>query len=248
LHGYLRSTICTSCSTEYPRDNFQDELARLNPSWATFLGEAIASGALNTEDPDERRARGIKVNPDGDVDVPGVSYTTFRYPACPGCLTRPPSLPDSVEAVVEVDHEGAWSPKSNAGILKPAVVMFGESIPARVKQASEEAIDGAGRLLVLATSLATYSAWRLAKRALDRGMPIAVVNLGGVRGEDALFSHLDPNQPGSRGVRAEISTDSLLPALVKELSRPAPQETRKVLSNIATPQSGGASLFKDMLS
>jgi len=80
LHGYLRSTVCTSCHDEFPRDSFQDELARLNPIWAAFLQDAIASGALDTEDPEVKRARGIRMNPDGDVDVPDAPYTTFRYP------------------------------------------------------------------------------------------------------------------------------------------------------------------------
>ncbi|KAK5664347.1 hypothetical protein OQA88_570 [Cercophora sp. LCS_1] len=245
LHGYLRSTVCTSCLEEYPRNSFQDELARLNPVWAALLSEAIASGALETEDPIEKRKRGIRMNPDGDVDVPNAPYTTFRYPACPKCLVDPPLVGDGVRGVVEVDDDGAWTSESNAGILKPAVVMFGESISNRVKQAAEDAIDGAGRLLVLATSLATYSAWRLAKRARDRGMPIGIVNMGGVRGEDIFFSHLDPHQLGNQGVRVELPTEQLLPALVEELSRSA-QGTR--LPHADMPLQGGSGVFKDMLS
>jgi len=237
LHGYLRSTVCTSCWHEFPRDVFQDELARLNPIWATFLSETVASGVLDTEDPNERRARGIRMNPDGDVDVPNAPYTTFRYPACPKCLVSPPS-----EAVVAVDSDGAWNPTSNAGVLKPAVVMFGESINASVKNAAEEAIDRAGKLLVLATSLATYSAWRLAKRAMDRGMPLAIVNLGGVRGEDVFFAQLDPQQPGNQRVRIDMSTESLLPALVQELRRSGLKENDSGTTTMPS-QSGNAGVF-----
>ncbi|KAK0709026.1 SIR2 family histone deacetylase-like protein [Lasiosphaeria miniovina] len=254
LHGYLRSTICTSCWNEFPREAFQDQLAKLNPLWAAFLLEAMASGALDTEDPAEKRARGIRMNPDGDVEVPEAPYTTFRYPACPTCLTSPPPLADGTKVVVEVDRDGAWSPASNAGILKPAVVMFGESISHRVKHEAEEAIDGAGRLLVLATSLATYSAWRLAKRAKDRGMPIAIVNMGGVRGEDAFFAGLDPQQLGGQGLRVEMSTESLLPALAAELRRCGFRGTSSPLPTGANAgvaqlnQSDSAAPFKDMLS
>lgn len=219
LHGYLRATVCTSCRGEFPRDLFQEELARLNPLWAVFLSEAMGSGALAMEDPREKKERGVKMNPDGDVDVPGAPYSTFRYPSCPRCKEDPPVVEGGGRAVVEVDDDGAWRPTSTAGVLKPAVVMFGESISPQVKQAAEEAVDGAGRLLVLATSLATYSAWRLAKRATDRGMPIAIVNMGGVRGEEAFFASLDPLQTGSQGVRVEESTERLLPTLVEELRR-----------------------------
>ncbi|TEA12238.1 NAD-dependent protein deacylase SIR4 [Colletotrichum sidae] len=247
LHGYLRSTVCVTCRNEYPRDAFQDELARLNPAWAAFLVEALASGALDTENPAERRAKGIRTNPDGDVDLPGAPYTTFRYPACPQCLTHPPSTPEGVKHVVEVDGDGAWKPTSSGGILKPAVVMFGESIANEVKTSAEEAIDGAGRLLVLGTSLATYSAWRLAKRALDRGMPIAIVNTGGVRGEEQLAAVPDPEPNGAAGVRTEVSTDAVLPALVEQL-----QQLSKSSASIS--RSGNAAgkenhdVFKDMLS
>jgi NAD-dependent SIR2 family protein deacetylase len=126
--------------------------------------------------------------------------------------------------------------------------MFGESISADVKHAAEEAIDGAGRLLVLATSLATYSAWRLAKRAKDRGMPIAIVNVGGVRGEEAFFTQLDPRQPGAQGVRVELSTQELLPSLVNVLQQTAPEIQRDRGSALTPQKHDGASAFKDMLS
>ncbi|KAI0194171.1 silencing information regulator [Astrocystis sublimbata] len=237
LHGYLRSTVCTSCHEELPRDEFQSELARLNPAWAAFLQEILASGALDTENPDERRARGMRTNPDGDVDLPGAPYTTFRYPACPTCLTNPPSTADGARVTVEVDADGAWSPNSTAGILKPAVVMFGESIRHSVKAAAEKMVNDADRLLILGTSLATYSAWRLAKQAKDLKKPIAIVNIGGVRGEEAFFVDLDPDQPGSQGARVEIPTDELLPALVDLFKQSSAEQPAH-----------GASVFKDMLS
>jgi NAD+-dependent protein deacetylase sirtuin 4 len=215
LHGYLRSTVCLSCRAEYDRDQFQDDLSVLNPAWAVFLKEMLESGALTTENPDERRRRGLKTNPDGDVDVPGVEYGTFRYPACPVCLAHPPK-----GTKVEQDVEGAWLPSSTAGILKPAVIMFGESISNPVKLAVESAVDEASRMLVLGSSLATYSAWRLVKRAKEHGMPIGVVNLGGVRGEDQFFANVPMHGDGRDGVRCSLPLEGVLPALVDRL-RPA---------------------------
>lgn len=97
---------------------FQQQLSKLNPAWADFLAEMLEVGALDTENPDERRKKGLKANPDGDVDVPDAPYTTFRYPPCPICLENPPQLPDGKRAKVEVDAGGAWSPVSTAGVLK----------------------------------------------------------------------------------------------------------------------------------
>lgn len=246
LHGYLRATICTSCRSEFSRDEFQTHLARLNPRWEALMREALASGALDTEDPATRSKKGLRTNPDGDVDLPDAPYTTFRYPPCPKCLKDPQITPDGRPQIVETDSEGAWSPSSTGGILKPNVVMFGESIPASVKTAAEEAIDGAGRLLVLGTSLATYSAWRLAKHAKDRGMPIAIVNMGGVRGENAFFESLDADQRGEQGVRTELLTNELLPVLVNELRKGAAEHGL----HEAVPEDArsNSSIFKDMLS
>lgn len=250
LHGYLRALTCVTCHNDLPRDNFQDALSKLNPAWAAFLAEAIGSGALDTENPDERRARGIKVNPDGDVDIPGAPYTTFRYPACPHCLANPPIAVGGEQTRVDVDQEGAWKPTSTAGILKPSVVMFGESIDSRVKEASEHAIDGSGRLLVLGTSLATYSAWRLARRAKERGMPIAILNLGGVRGEEAFFQSLPIGQEGEAGVRVDMGTDKVLPGLVGLLKDSGYARFHRRDATPATDvvQHTNSRTFKDMLS
>lgn len=314
LHGYLRAVVCTTCHSELDRHLFQRELARLNPAWADFLAEAIAAGAFepdandagNSSSNDNRGGggvgRGIRTNPDGDVDVPGAPYATFRYPPCPTCLARSVarggsaggghdahvSTPTAHE--VRVDADGAWQPPSSlaggdsttlsatsfsasqppllppAGVLKPAVVMFGESIPPSVRASAEAAVDSAGRLLVLGTSLATYSAWRLARRAQDRGVPLAVVNLGGVRGEDALFAGLREEAgarggggDGALGVRVELDTEALLPALVEALRRDGVPDGVAVAVS-ALPSGGvavaaattrvesGAAAFKDLLS
>ncbi|KAI9788314.1 MAG: hypothetical protein M1816_007000 [Peltula sp. TS41687] len=196
-----------------------ESLSRLNPAWAAFLAEVVSSGALQTENPEEKRARGLKTNPDGDVDLPDAPYTTFRYPACPSCLAKSPLLLEGEQSRVDVDADGAWLASSTAGILKPGVVMFGESISEGVKLAAERAVDDASRILVIGTSLATYSAWRLVRRAKERRMPIGILNLGGVRGEEGFFQDLPVDQKGDVGVRLEMAADQILPLLLEELQK-----------------------------
>lgn len=214
LHGYLRALVCTSCHQLMPRDDFQKWLANLNPLWDQFLAQLLESGALDTENPEERRQKGYRTNPDGDADVPGAPYTTFRYPACPSCLKRAPILKDGSKGIVKVDPDGAWSEKSNAGVLKPNVIMFGESIPDAVKTAAERAIDEAGRVMVIGSSLATYSAWRLIKKAFDQKMPIGVLNLGGVRKEEQFFPDHEHITDGHNAVRASLAAEEILPKVV----------------------------------
>jgi len=220
LHGCLRSLVCLTCRNEYPRSTFQTELSRLNPPWDAFLQEMLASGALTTEDPEARRAKGLRTNPDGDIDVQGVDYGSFRYPACPTCLSdikagKLHSLPNGERARIDLDDDGAWLPTSNAAILKPAVIMFGENISDKTKRAAETAVDESDRILVVGSSLATYSAWRLVKQAKDKGMPIGMLNLGGVRGEDAFFEGTPLSNSGSLAVRCSQKADTLLPEVVK---------------------------------
>ena len=214
LHGYLRSLVCLSCRRLMPRDEFQALLSKLNPAWDTFLQELLRTGALETEDPEERRQKGYRTNPDGDADVPGAPYHTFRYPACPSCLHRPPLLADGSKGKVQVDHDGAWSEQSNAGVLKPNVIMFGESIPSEVKIQAEVAIDEAAHVLVIGSSLATYSAWRLMKRAFDQKMPLGILNLGGARKEAEFFSGHEDDTDGKSAVRASFAAEELLPMVV----------------------------------
>jgi NAD-dependent deacetylase sirtuin 4 len=195
----------------------RSQLARLNPTWSAFLDEMLASGALDSESPDERRKKGLKTNPDGDVDIPDAPYTTFRYPACPVCLEKPPLKPTGGAVRVQTDKDGAWDPQSEGGVLKPAVIMFGESIPAATKVAAEEAVDAAGRLLVIGSSLATYSAWRLVKRAKERQMPIGILNIGGARGEESFFGGVPRGNTGREAVRISENVEQVLPQIVELL-------------------------------
>ena len=203
-----------------PRDEFQTRLSKMNPAWADFLAELLKSGALDTENPEERRKLGYRTNPDGDADVPGAPYSTFRYPACPHCLQRPPILKDGTKGKVNLDSDGAWSTTSNAGVLKPNVIMFGESIPSDVKTAAERAVDEASSILIVGSSLATYSAWRLVKQAVDRNMGIGVLNVGGVRKEEAFFPQIVPGQEAISSLRVRVSlpSEKVLPGVVAALS------------------------------
>lgn len=202
LHGTLRYLICLTCRTPYPRTAHQQALIRLNPKWADFLKSG--SGDHHEEN--------IKRNPDGDVELPGAPHTNFRYPPCPKCLEETP------RGSVLVDVDGAHVPNCDGptrAILKPGVTFFGESVSAVAKKEAEEAVEKADNILVLGSSLATYSAWRLVRAAHQRGIGIGIVNLGGVRGEDMFFGD---GAQGSR-VRIEFAAGDVLDGVIRELTR-----------------------------
>ncbi|KAH8915764.1 DHS-like NAD/FAD-binding domain-containing protein, partial [Atractiella rhizophila] len=98
----------------------------------------------------------IRLNPDGDVDLGPINYNSFNVPPCPSCGT---------------------------GILKPSLIFFGESLPQSVRDAAHNSISSSSHLLVIGTSLATYSSYRLFRQALDEGKKVGILNVGETRAD-----------------------------------------------------------------
>jgi NAD-dependent SIR2 family protein deacetylase len=69
------------------------------------------------------------------------------------------------------------------GALKPAVVFFGEAVPQATVSAAYAALADADALLVAGSSLMVYSGYRFVRAACERGLPVAVVNLGTTRAD-----------------------------------------------------------------
>jgi NAD-dependent SIR2 family protein deacetylase len=150
----------------------------------------LACGAL--EDRDDLQARMLALNPgwasgeaatapDGDADLPADRVERFVVPACARC----------------------------GGVLKPRVVFFGDSVPRPIVDEAFGATDAADLLLVVGSSLAVYSGYRFLRRAVERGIPVAIVNRGPVRGEE------------HAALKVEASTGATLDALARAFaSRP----------------------------
>jgi NAD+-dependent protein deacetylase sirtuin 4 len=100
-------------------------------------------------------------NPDGDAEVT-MNYELFNYPPCSHC----------------------------GGILKPDVVFFGENMTAAQRDASFAQVDSADGLLVVGTSLAVYSAYRLVSRTKK---PLAILNMGETRADSIASIKLENN-------------------------------------------------------
>jgi NAD+-dependent protein deacetylase sirtuin 4 len=99
--------------------------------------------------------RRAEAAPDGDAELPAALVDGFRVADCERC----------------------------DGVLKPNVVFFGESVPRATVDAAWALLDEAEVLLVVGSSLAVFSGYRFVRRAGERGLPIAVVNLGPTRGD-----------------------------------------------------------------
>ena len=116
--------------------------------------------------------------PDGDAEMPAEAVAGFHVVACQTC----------------------------GGELKPDVVFFGGTVPEQTLASAWELFDRGQVLLVAGSSLTVYSGFRFVRRAAERGVPVAIVNLGPTRADELAALKLD------------VSTAQALPALARALS------------------------------
>lgn len=119
----------------------------------------------------------VAERPDGDVELGDVDYSAFRVPTCPHC----------------------------AGVLKPAVVFFGEQVPRERVARAMGCLETSDGLLVVGSSLMVWSGYRFVRRAAELGRPVAIVNLGKTRGD------------GEATLKIESPCGELLPRVVERL-------------------------------
>jgi NAD-dependent protein deacetylase/lipoamidase sirtuin 4 len=98
----------------------------------------------------------IDIQPDGDADLDADRIASFAVVGCRLC----------------------------GGELKPDVVFFGGSVSERTLAAAWDLFEQAEALLVVGSSLAVYSGFRFVRRAQERALPVAVVNIGSTRADD----------------------------------------------------------------
>lgn len=97
----------------------------------------------------------LGVAPDGDVDLDADAVRAFDVAPCRRC----------------------------GGPLKPRVVFFGGAVPRATVTSAYGMVEAAEALLVVGSSLTVFSGYRFVRRAEERRLPVAIVNLGPTRGD-----------------------------------------------------------------
>lgn len=188
LHGTTHEVICLQCRRLTPREEMQRWLEDLNPYAAEAIEdlssvneeveEKIRLLRAGTNEPLERNLRerllgAGRMTPDGDVELPS---------------HRPQQNPDGD---VELAHRGFQEefrvpscPSCGDGILKPNVVFFGDALPEDRARQAKLVAESAPGILVVGSSLAVWSAFRLVKAAKDNKKPVAVINVGPTRADN----------------------------------------------------------------
>jgi len=123
------------------------------------------------------RASG-SVRPDGDADLPEEQVEGLRVVDCLVC----------------------------GGALKPDVVFFGGNVGEATLAAAWKLFDEGEALLVVGSSLAVWSGYRFVRRATERGVPVAIVNLGPTRADV------------EAALRVQARAGEVLPALARALA------------------------------
>lgn len=104
---------------------------------------------------------GLAVAPDADAVV--ADTASFRYLDCVRC----------------------------AGMLKPDIVYFGDSVPKDVVAQAYQMVEKADALLVAGSSLTVFSGYRFVRHAAALGMPVAIINRGSTRGDELATVKVD---------------------------------------------------------
>ncbi|KAM8861238.1 NAD-dependent protein deacylase sirtuin-5, mitochondrial-like [Synchiropus picturatus] len=103
----------------------------------------------------------------------GQEASNYKSPICPALEGR--GAPEAAEDA-RIPEKELPRCDSCSGLLRPAVVWFGESLDSDVLRQAEEALDRCDLCLVAGTSSVVYPAAMFAPQAADRGVPVAEFN------------------------------------------------------------------------
>lgn len=189
LHGSTHDVQCLACGDVSCRRRLQRRLADLNPRLAAAADAAIdpRSGEAPYDDGATPPSGGLdsetpnlRTRPDGDVELDGELVVDFVVPPCEKCKHGP---------------------------LKPAVVFFGDGVPLATAEEARRASDGCDGVLIVGSSVSTFSAFRLVRDAHARGVPVAVLTCGWTRVDEMA------------SVKVEKLAGEVLPRVVERLRR-----------------------------
>jgi len=121
----------------------------------TTSARADYQHAMQYANPDWH-AEVFRFRPDGDAELAEVSSHDFTVVSCHRC----------------------------GGMVKPDVIMFGESVPRERVADAIDAVSRSDAMLVVGSSLMIYSGFRFVRRAHELGKPIAIVNRGRTRADE----------------------------------------------------------------
>jgi len=178
LHGSIHRVGCLACGTDASgllgRRAYQMMLANANAPWIEMLAE------LRAKESDAEESERARQRPDFDLDLDhlGVDYGLFN-------------VPDFECADTECDG-GVSELHDGVPLMKPSVTFHGGALPKHTSAAALDRVaNEASALLVVGSSLTVYSAFRLARLASEKGLPLACISDGPTRADELFDFKVD---------------------------------------------------------
>ena len=103
------------------------------------------------------QGKSVAERPDGDYDLPSDLIEQFQVALCAGCCRE---------------------------MLSPSVVFFGGRIHPDVTQHAGNLVDEASSVLIVGSTCATWSAYRLVRKAKEQAKRVAVLTVGETRADN----------------------------------------------------------------
>lgn len=214
LHGTTHEVVCTNCGTTSCRREFQTLLANLNPAVAT-LARHMADQPLDIED-EALRLLKSGTNESLAPDLREINNNTKNNNDVQGRRRMRPDGDTELHQQNLIDNFIVPPCTCCGGALKPDVVFFGDSIPKNRADWASQVVNEAEVLLVVGSSLAVWSAFRLAKVVHENGKKVVIVTAGPTRGD------------GIADVKIEVRAGEVLRAVVKKLEGGEENEKREL--------------------
>ncbi len=165
LHGTVMEVECMKCKSLCSRSAVQEKMTRENEKWEGLLpsssrsraGASETLGMLPPPEPPASLARHSS-RPDGDVELDALDlYDPFIVPTCDSC---------------------------GEAMLRPRVVFHGGNVEVAVAANAKKRAEDCSGVLIVGSTLSTFSAYRLVRDISLKGRPIAILNRGSTRGDE----------------------------------------------------------------
>nr|XP_057929068.1 NAD-dependent protein deacylase sirtuin-5, mitochondrial [Doryrhamphus excisus]XP_057929069.1 NAD-dependent protein deacylase sirtuin-5, mitochondrial [Doryrhamphus excisus]XP_057929070.1 NAD-dependent protein deacylase sirtuin-5, mitochondrial [Doryrhamphus excisus]XP_057929071.1 NAD-dependent protein deacylase sirtuin-5, mitochondrial [Doryrhamphus excisus]XP_057929072.1 NAD-dependent protein deacylase sirtuin-5, mitochondrial [Doryrhamphus excisus] len=107
----------------------------------------------------------------------GHEAANYNSPICSALEGKGAPDPDTHEVQIPVKDLPRCDQAGCSGLLRPAVVWFGEALDSDILSRAEKVLDGCDLCLVVGTSSVVYPAAMFAPQVAARGVPVAEFNM-----------------------------------------------------------------------
>lgn len=107
----------------------------------------------------------------------GDEAANYKSPICAALKGKGAPDPETNDAQIPVEQLPRCEQRGCHGLLRPAVVWFGETLDSDILSSAEKVLDSCDLCLVVGTSSVVYPAAMFAPQVAARGVPVAEFNM-----------------------------------------------------------------------